>query len=481
MLSLALPAVASAAPERLLTIEIAGGGIGEVECREGSGPVEACEAEYPDGTELTLAPVAEEGSSFAGFSAGTGSAAGCTGTGACTFTITADSGITATFEAVAEYSFEVNLAGEGEGEVECTVASEPEQFCDGEYPAGTRLKLEPVAEEGSEFAGFSAGTGSATGCTGKTSATCPSFRIEADSSIVATFEYKEYALTVIKQGGGSGTVECEAEEGPEVCKNKYIWGMEVVLRAKPAPGSEFTGWTGLSGCERVFGPGGTECEVEMIKAHTVRANFALAAGGGEEGGEEPPPEEGGEEPPPEEGGEEEAGEEEPPPGGGGGGNEETPGGGSGGGTGGGGSSSGGGSQSSGGGGVSGGGSTPSTAPPPRGVAAVARLASVRGSMAALRLRCAGAGACAGTLELKAKLPARASSAGRRRRAASFVRIGGAHFSLSAGGSATVRLRVRRAAAGYLAHRGRLAATVAGTGVTASAIVLKAAKKPVKHR
>ena len=476
-LLLALPAAASAASERLLAIETAGDGIGEVECKEASGPAEACEAEYPEGTKLTLVPVAEEGSSFAGFSSGIGSAAGCAGTGVCTFTIAVDSGITATFEAVAEYSFEINYAGEGEGEVECTVAGETEQFCDGEYPAGTRLTLESPSEakgtifEGSTFAGFSAGTGSASGCTGKT---C-SFKLEADSSIVATFEYKEYALTVIKQGSGSGTVECEAEEGPEVCKSKYIWGMEVVLRAKAAAGSEFTGWTGLSGCEKVFGPGGTECDVEMYKAHTVRANFALAGSGEEEGEEEPPPaeEEGEEEeepPPGEEGeeqpspGEEAAGSEEQPGGGGNGSGEEKP-------------AGGGSAQSA----VSSSPAPPATVSPPRGAATVARIATVRGSMAALRLRCVGAGACAGTLEVKAKLSARAAPGGRRRRAASFVRIGGARFALSAGGSATLRLRVRRAAARSLARRGTLRVTVTGTGVTPSTIVLKAAKTMVKHR
>ncbi|MCL5022124.1 MAG: hypothetical protein M1497_01930, partial [Nitrospirae bacterium] len=50
-----------------------------------------------DGKEITLSGSAAAGSYFEGWSNGTGSAAGCTGTGDCKFNITADSGVTATF------------------------------------------------------------------------------------------------------------------------------------------------------------------------------------------------------------------------------------------------------------------------------------------------------------------------------------------------------------------------------------------------
>jgi hypothetical protein len=52
------------------------------------------------GTQITLTATPDVGSTFDGWSNGTGSASGCSGTGICTFTITEDSGITATFTAL---------------------------------------------------------------------------------------------------------------------------------------------------------------------------------------------------------------------------------------------------------------------------------------------------------------------------------------------------------------------------------------------
>ena len=85
-------------PPFALTIKTAGSGAGSVKCKVEGGPVEECEAEYEEGTELSLVAVASAGSSFAGFSAGSGSAAGCSST-PCTFTIEDDSAVTATFSA----------------------------------------------------------------------------------------------------------------------------------------------------------------------------------------------------------------------------------------------------------------------------------------------------------------------------------------------------------------------------------------------
>jgi len=50
-----------------------------------------------EGTNITISTQPDPGSVFAGWSNGTGSASGCTGTGACTSTTKADSSITANF------------------------------------------------------------------------------------------------------------------------------------------------------------------------------------------------------------------------------------------------------------------------------------------------------------------------------------------------------------------------------------------------
>ena len=52
---------------------------------------------YDPGTSIMLTAVADLGSTFTGWSGSTGSASACTGTGTCSFTITADSGVTANF------------------------------------------------------------------------------------------------------------------------------------------------------------------------------------------------------------------------------------------------------------------------------------------------------------------------------------------------------------------------------------------------
>jgi hypothetical protein len=58
--------------------------------------------------------VAEAGSSFAGFSAGSGSAGACTGTGNCSFTLSADSSVTASFDqSPPQFVGEVTPAGSG--------------------------------------------------------------------------------------------------------------------------------------------------------------------------------------------------------------------------------------------------------------------------------------------------------------------------------------------------------------------------------
>ncbi len=264
-LALAAAAPVATAADFALTVNVEGEG--EVECKVGSGAAEPCEAEYPGQTKLTLVPVAAEGSKFAGFSAGAGSAAICNGVKtACSFTLEADSSVTASFEPVPEYSLAVNLTGSGEGEVECFVGGELE-VCEQKFPEKTKIQLKPIAVvESSKFAGFSAGIGSATVCNGLL--TSCTITIEADSSVTATFNLREFSLTVVKEGTGFGTVECEREEGPEPCVPKYPYGSYVYLRAEASPGSKFVGWSGE--CQVI---GAAECEVEMEKSRKVTAKF----------------------------------------------------------------------------------------------------------------------------------------------------------------------------------------------------------------
>ena len=83
-----------------LTVTKSGTGTGTVNATactlNWSGNTGTCTAD--EGTAITLSGVADPGSTFAGWSDGTGSAASCTGTDPCTFTLEEDSGITGTFD-----------------------------------------------------------------------------------------------------------------------------------------------------------------------------------------------------------------------------------------------------------------------------------------------------------------------------------------------------------------------------------------------
>ena len=167
-----------------LGITKSGTGSGMVECAVDGGGFEGCASEYNEGTELVLRGAAGSGSTFAGWSSGSGSAS-CTGTGNCSFTITSDSTITATFNLIppTKDTLGISKSGTGSGMVECAVDGGGFEGCASEYNEGTELVLRGAAGSGSTFAGWSSGSGSAS-CTG--TGNC-SFTITSDSTITATF------------------------------------------------------------------------------------------------------------------------------------------------------------------------------------------------------------------------------------------------------------------------------------------------------
>jgi hypothetical protein len=92
----------TSAGQYTLTVTKAGTGSGTVNATgctlSWNGNSGTCTADH--GTSITLSATANTGSTFTGWSGGTGSASSCTGTENCTFTITEDSSVTATFTAI---------------------------------------------------------------------------------------------------------------------------------------------------------------------------------------------------------------------------------------------------------------------------------------------------------------------------------------------------------------------------------------------
>jgi len=259
LIILALPAVASAAPEFSLTIETAGSGSGTWQCEVNEGPDEECAAEYPEGTELIVVAEPDEESEF-------GTWSGDCGPLECALTMDENHVATVTFEALEpeEFALYIEEPGSGEGTVECEVGGGPEP-CEGEYPEGTVVTLIAEALEGSEFVEWGGECDSISG--GECELT-----MDEEKAVEVTFEPEpeEFTLNIEESGTGTGSVLCEAQEGPEPCVGEYLAGTELVLIASADSGSEFVEWSGE--CDSIFGD---ECELTMNEEKTVEATFDL--------------------------------------------------------------------------------------------------------------------------------------------------------------------------------------------------------------
>jgi len=214
-----------------------------------------CTSSYSSGTTVTLTATPAAGSTFAGWSGA------CSGTGACTVSMTAARAVTATFNSVS-YTLTVSKGGLGTG----TVTSSPAGIncgatCSASYASGTAVTLTATPAAGSTFAGWSGA------CSG-TSSTC-TVSMSAASAVTAIFNTVSYTLSATKAGAGSGTVtsspagiSCGA-----ACSASYASGTTVTLTAAPAAGSTFAGWSGA--CSGTS----STCTVSMTAARAVTASF----------------------------------------------------------------------------------------------------------------------------------------------------------------------------------------------------------------
>ena len=364
--------------EFTLTITKAGTGNGEVKCKFNGGSAGACTSPQPNGTTVELIATASAGSTFTGFSAGTGSATACT-TSPCAFTLEANSAVTATFTPISR-TLTITKAGTGNGEVKCKFNGGSAGACTSPQPNGTTVELIATAAAGSEFTGFSAGTGSATACS-----TSPcAFTLEANSAVTATFTPISRTLTITKAGTGQGSVTCDGG----ACAATYPEGEELTLAATAASGSTFSGWSG-AGCS-----GTASCPI-TIEAEDITVTATFTANAKEEPKKEEPK------------------------------------------------------------------------PTPEGKVKAAATATVKSGKAALKLTCTG-GPCKGTLALKAKV--------KQGKKTKNLVIGKVSFNLAEGASATLKVKLSGPAKSELAKGKTLKAKTSGSGVTASTVKLKLAKK-----
>ena len=130
-------------PPSTLTISNAGTGTGSVNCSVNSGPFASCAGPYAAGTSIVLQATATSGSTFTGWSNGTGNATVCNNTIAdCSMTVTANSAVTANFTLPVMNSVTGSPASAngGGGTVACSANGGTPVSC-GSYPVGTPITM----------------------------------------------------------------------------------------------------------------------------------------------------------------------------------------------------------------------------------------------------------------------------------------------------------------------------------------------------
>lgn len=244
----------SAPSQPNLTVEKSGAGSGTVT----SSPVgiscgSSCSASFTSGTTVVLTAAAAADSIFTGWSGG-----GCSGTGACTVVMNADTTVTAAFDTVTYYVITASTGASG-GSISpsgaLSVASGTDQTFTITPDAGYHISN--VSVDGSNVGAVSSYTFA---------------NVTANHMISAFFEADTHALTVAKSGAGSGTVTSSPAgiSCGSSCGASFVSGTTVVLTAAASAGSIFTGWSG-GGCS-----GTGACTVVINADISVIAVFDLA-------------------------------------------------------------------------------------------------------------------------------------------------------------------------------------------------------------
>jgi phospholipase C len=158
------------------------------------------------------------------------------------------------------YPVTVSLSGTG------TVTSSPAGItcgstCSASFAKDTQLTLTATAGTGSSFAGWSGA------CTGTSEC---AFTVAASSAVTANFTSLP-VLQVTVAGSGAVTSNPSGIDCPSSCSAPFASNTQVVLTAKPDPGSTFAGWSG-EGCS-----GTNVCKITITKVSSVTATFTTSS------------------------------------------------------------------------------------------------------------------------------------------------------------------------------------------------------------
>jgi len=249
----ALHIVGPAVSQHQLSVDATGpGGVSGngIDCTANTG---TCNVMLDDGTAVALSAAPGTGAVFNGWTGGY-----CSGTGTCSFSLTQDSTVGATF--TQQYSLSVAKSGGGTGTVSGN-GIDCGAVCSLNLDAGTAVSLTATADSSSVFTGWS-GDCSGTGLCTTT--------MNAGHTVTATFLPLTQTYTLSVTTSGKGTVSDGDPKGINCgskCSKSFTVGTSVTLTAKPKGKALFLGWSGA--CSGTA----PTCTVQILNNQSVTAIF----------------------------------------------------------------------------------------------------------------------------------------------------------------------------------------------------------------
>jgi uncharacterized repeat protein (TIGR02543 family) len=211
-----------------------------------------CSETYNYGTVVALTATPDTGYDFGGWSGA------CTGTGACSITMTSPKTVGATFT-LQRHTLTVTKPTHGTVTGVGIICGTAGSTCTGTYDYGTVVALTATPDTGYDFGGWS---GDCTG-TGACSVT-----MTAAHTVGATFTIQRYTLTVTKPAHGTiAATGINCGTGGSDCTETYDYGTVVPLTATPDASYGLRSWSGVC-------TGSGSCSVAMTTAKTVGGIFA---------------------------------------------------------------------------------------------------------------------------------------------------------------------------------------------------------------
>ncbi|MCU0636077.1 MAG: hypothetical protein MUE41_14495, partial [Gemmatimonadaceae bacterium] len=236
--------------------------------------VQSCTRDLIVGATASLQPQPEPGNRFAGWGGA------CTGSGACSVTMSSAQTVSATFLPDSGTVSVTVTGGDANGVVRSSPASiecrQTSGTCTGRFPVGTTITLTAASDPvGYRFAGWTGACASAG-----TASTC---RLSVGGSLAvgAAFAVDSVPLTVTVTGGAAnGTVRSTPDgiacsETGGTCTARFSFGSAVTLTADASPNQlRFDAWGGA--CANA-GTAPT-CRLTLTGAFTVSAAFSRLIG-----------------------------------------------------------------------------------------------------------------------------------------------------------------------------------------------------------